>query len=108
MVQLEFRKLKIGTSVYPQTLLNTVSTDNPIAADIAVDQSLIPKFTNLINKGNSKTDSTFTVTLPDGTIYSKPGHIVLLDRAVDQTTGTIRARIVFPNPEKMLIVGVTC
>ena len=35
--------VKIGTSVYPQTLLNTVSTDDPIAADIAVDQSLDSK-----------------------------------------------------------------
>ena len=55
----------------------------------------------------SKTDSTFTVTLPDGSLYSNPGHISFLDRAVDATTGTIRARIVFPNPEKMLKVGAT-
>ena len=99
-------QVKIGTSVYPQTLLNTVSTDDPIAADIAIDQTLIPKFTNLL-KSTSKTDSTFTVTLPDGSLYSNPGHISFLDRAVDATTGTIRARIVFPNPEKMLKVGAT-
>jgi len=86
--------VKVGTSVYSQTLLNTVSTDDPIAADIAVDQKLIPKFTELLNKGASKNDSAFTVTLPDGTIYPYPGHISLLDRAVDATTGTIRARIV--------------
>jgi membrane fusion protein (multidrug efflux system) len=100
-------QVKFGTSVYPQTLLNTVSTDNPIAADIAVDQALIPKFTDLVNKHASKNDSTFTVTLPDGSIYPRPGYISLLDRAVDATTGTIRARIVFPNPEKMLKVGIT-
>jgi membrane fusion protein (multidrug efflux system) len=100
-------QVKIGTSVYAQTLLNTVSTDDPIAADIAVDQAQIPKFTDLLNKKSSKTDSTFTVTLPDGSVYSHPGNISFLDRAVDATTGTIRARIVFPNPEKMLKVGAT-
>ncbi len=100
-------QVKVGTSVYPQTLLNTVSTDDPIAADIALDQALIPKFTNLVNSGASKKDSTFTVTLPDGSMYAHPGYISLLDRAVDPTTGTIRARIVFPNPEKMLKVGAT-
>ncbi len=100
-------QVKIGTSAYPQTLLNTVSSDDPIAADIAVDQSLIPKFTEILNKGMSKTDSIFSVTLPDGSIYPNPGYISLLDRAVDQTTGTIRARIVFPNPQKLLKVGAT-
>ncbi len=100
-------QVKVGTSVYPQTLLNTVSTDDPIAADIAVDQVLIPKFTSLINSGATKKDSTFTVTLPDGSVYPHPGYISFLDRAVDAATGTIRARIVFPNPEKMLKVGAT-
>jgi len=100
-------QVKIGTSVYPQTLLNTVSTDNPIAADISVDQSLIPKFTNILNKGTSKTDSIFTVTLPDGSIYPHSGYISFIDRAVDATTGTIKTRIVFINPEKMLKVGAT-
>ncbi len=100
-------QVKIGTSAYPQTLLNTVSSDDPIAADIAVDQSLIPKFSEILNKGMSKTDSIFTVSLPDGSLYPNPGHITLLDRAVDQTTGTIRARIVFPNSQKMLKVGAT-
>lgn len=100
-------QVKIGTSVYPQTLLNTISTDDPIAADIAIDQSLIPKFTEILNRSKSKTDSTFTVTLPDGSIYSHPGYISFIDRAVDATTGTIKARIVFNNPEKMLKVGAT-
>ncbi len=99
--------VKIGTSVYAQTLLNTVSTDDPIAADIAIDQSLIPKFSSLLNKPTSKTDSTFTIAFSDGTVYPHPGRISLIDRAVDPTTGTIRARIVFPNPEKMLKVGAT-
>ncbi len=100
--------VKVGTSVYPQTLLNTVSTDEPIAADIAVDQALIPKFAAILNKGTSKTDSTFTISFTDGSVYPYPGHIVLLDRAVDPTTGTIRARIVFPNPDKILRAGLTC
>ena len=100
-------QVKVGTSVYPQTLLNTISTDDPIAADIAIDQQLIPKFTKLLNSGVTKKDSMLTVTLTDGSVYAHPGYISLLDRAVDATTGTLRARIVFPNPEKMLKVGAT-
>ena len=100
--------VKVGTSVYAQTLLNTVSQDEPIAADVAIDQSLIPKFAGIVDKGTSKTDSTFTLAFTDGSVYPYPGHIILLDRAVDQTTGTIRARIVFPNTKKILRAGLTC
>ncbi len=100
--------VKVGTAVYPQTLLNTVSTDDPIAADIALEQSLIPRFNQYLQKSGAAGDSTFTVTLPDGSVYPHPGHIYLLDRAVDPQTGTLKARIVFPNPDKALKVGVTC
>jgi RND family efflux transporter MFP subunit len=100
--------VKIGTAVYPQTLLNTVSTDDPIAADVSVEQSLIPRFMQYMQKSGQNSDSLFTVTLPDGSIYPFPGKIYLVDRAVDPQTGTIKARIVFPNPQKMLKVGVTC
>ncbi|XZF16092.1 efflux RND transporter periplasmic adaptor subunit [Chitinophagaceae bacterium MMS25-I14] len=100
--------VKVGTSVFPQTLLNTVSTEDPIAADIQLEQSLIPRFSAYLQKGAPAGDSTFTVTLADGSVYPSPGHIALLDRAVDPQTGTIRARIVFPNPEKMLKAGMTC
>jgi multidrug efflux pump subunit AcrA (membrane-fusion protein) len=31
-----------------------------------------------------------------------------LDRAVDPNTGTIKARLVFPNHQRLLKVGVTC
>ncbi|MFC4232969.1 efflux RND transporter periplasmic adaptor subunit [Parasediminibacterium paludis] len=102
-------QVKLGTAVTPgNTVLNTVSTEDPIAVDIAVDQSLIPKFANLAAQKSSSTDSTFTVTLPDGSIYDQVGKIAFLDRAVDPQTATIKARLIFPNPKKILKVGVTC
>lgn len=103
-----FSLVKIGTAVFQQTLLNTVSTDDPIAADVSLEQSLIPRFTAYMQKPANNTDSTFTVTLPDGTVYPSPGHLYFIDRAVDPQTGTIKARVVFPNPQKMLKVGFTC
>lgn len=100
-------QVKVGTSVYPQTLLNTVSTDDPMAVDIAIDQVEIPFFASYLEKKGSDKDSTFSVILPDGSIYPSPGHLVLLDRAVDPQTGTIKARLVFPNPKKFLKAGIT-
>jgi RND family efflux transporter MFP subunit len=100
-------QVKVGTSVYPQTLLNSISTEDPMAVDIAIDQVEIPFFTSYLEKAPSDKDSTFTVVMPDGSIYPYQGHLVLLDRAVDPQTGTIKARLVFPNAKKLLKPGIT-
>jgi membrane fusion protein (multidrug efflux system) len=100
-------QVKVGTAVYPQTLLNSVSTDNPMAVDIAIDQAEIPKFTHYFTQGGKPKDSLFTAVLPDGSIYGYPGSLYLLDRSVDPTTGTLKARITFPNPKNELKAGLT-
>lgn len=99
--------VKVGTSVYPQTLLNTVSTDNPMAVDIAIDQAEIPEFTKYFEIGPKPKDTLFTAVLPDGSIYPFPGQLYLLDRSIDPTTGTLKARITFPNPKNELKAGLT-
>jgi len=101
-------QVKVGTAVYPQTLLNQVSTDDPMAVDIAIDQAQIPEFTNYFsNAAKTRKDSIFTAVLPDGSIYPYPGELYLLDRSIDPTTGTLKARITFPNPKDELKAGLT-
>lgn len=101
-------QVKIGTAVYPQTLLNQVSTDDPMAVDIAIDQAEIPAFTRYFESGAMlRKDSIFTAVLPDGSIYPYPGELYLLDRSIDPTTGTLKARITFPNPKNELKAGLT-
>ena len=100
-------QVKLGTAVYPQTLLNTVSSDNPLAVDVALDEKQIARFTGLLQQKSPANDSTFTFVQPDGSVYPYPGHILLLDRAVDPTTGTIKARLTFPNTKNALRPGVT-
>lgn len=100
-------QVKVGTAVYPQSLLNSVSTDDPMAVDIAIDQAEIPMFTRYFEKGTKAQDSLFTAVLPDGSVYPRPGTLYTLDRSVDPTTGTLRARITFPNPKNELRAGLT-
>jgi RND family efflux transporter MFP subunit len=99
--------VKIGTSVFPQTLLNSVSTDDPMAVDIAIDQAEIPKFITYFEKGTRVKDSVFSAILPDGSVYPNPGQLYLLDRSIDPTTGTLKARLTFPNPRNELKAGLT-
>jgi membrane fusion protein (multidrug efflux system) len=100
-------QVKLGTAVYPQTQLNTISQDNPLAVDVAVDEKQIARFSALLRQKPAAGDSTFTFVQPDGSIYPIPGHILLLDRAVDPTSGTIKARLTFSNPANALRPGVT-
>jgi RND family efflux transporter MFP subunit len=89
-----------------QTLLNTVSSEDPMAVDIALDQKEIPRFIQLQQHASGDKDSVFTLRLPDNSIYPQTGKLSFIDRAVDPQTGTIKARLVFPNPVNMLKVGM--
>lgn len=97
-------QVKIGAPVTAgQTLLNSVSTDNDVAVDINIGQKQIYHFGNLINQKGK--DSSFLLSF-SGEVYPYPGKLILLDRAVDPQTGTIKARLVFPNPKQILRAGM--
>lgn len=99
---------KLGTAVSAgQTLLNTISSDEPMAVDLAIDQKDLYRFTQLQKKNVNAKDSTFRLILPGQETYPFPGQIYLIDRAVDPQTGTIKARLVFSNKQNNLKAGMT-
>lgn len=102
-------QVKLGALVSPgSTLLNTVSTNNPMAVDISVNQRDVQRFIALQkNPGQSVSDSVFAIE-QNGNTYQLNGNIVAIDRSVDPGTGTITVRISFPNPNGILISGMTC
>lgn len=100
-------QVRLGAAVAPGSgPLNTISSDNPIAADLQVDESEIPRFLKLQNQKNVIRDSTFVLTLAGGNRYKHPGSVRIIDRAIDPQTGTLRVRIAFPNSDKQLKVGL--
>lgn len=99
--------VRLGAAVTPgQTVLNTISSDDPIAADIVVDQKEIIRFSNLMSAEKAKGDSIFQLVF-GGEVYQHPGKISIIDRAVDPHTGSIRLRLEFPNPDRLLRVGMS-
>lgn len=99
--------VRLGAAISAgQTLLNTISSDDPIAVDITVDQREIFAFTQLQAKKAVKNDSTFRLAL-SGQLYPIPGKISVIDRAVDQNTGSIKLRLTFPNPDHTLRSGMS-
>jgi len=101
-------QVRLGAQIATgSTLLNTISSENPIAVDFVVDEGHIDRFIKLQNKA-LKQDSTFKVQLPGGQNYNHPGKISVIDRGVNNQTGTIRVRIRFPNPQNELVDGMSC
>lgn len=99
-------QFRTGASVVAgQTVLNTVSTDDPIAVDFTVDQKDIYRFTQLQQKGFNPKDSVFTLAFGND-VYPASGSIYSLDRAVDPQTGTLKTRLQFSNSQGQLKAGM--
>lgn len=99
-------QVRSGTSVVAgQTVLNTISTDNPIAVDFTVDQKEVYRFSQL-QQSQKNGDSTFSIAFGND-VYPYHGKITLIDRAVDAQTGTIKTRLSFPNDKNMLKAGMS-
>jgi RND family efflux transporter MFP subunit len=102
-------QVKIGDLITPgQTLLNTVSSDDPMGVDFVIDQAELGRFRQLETMNVTANDSMFRIILPGNIHYPSTGKIELIDRAVDPQTGTIRVRLIFPNQDYDLRPGMNC
>jgi RND family efflux transporter MFP subunit len=104
-----FSQVKLGNVVTSgSTVLNTISTDDPMAVDFVINEKQLPRFELLQQNKHQATDSLFTILLADNSLYPINGKISVIDRAVNSQTGSITIRLVFPNPKGMLRVGMSC
>jgi RND family efflux transporter MFP subunit len=103
-----FSQVKLGNVVtVGSTVLNTISTDNPMAVDFIINEKQLPKFEKL-QFAKKTIDSLFTILMPDNSLYPINGKISVIDRAVDSQTGSIRIRLVFTNSKGLLRAGMSC
>jgi RND family efflux transporter MFP subunit len=103
-----FSQVKLGNLVtVGQTVLNTISTVDPMAVDFLINEKQLSRFED-IQQGKKVIDSLFTILLPNNSLYPYTGKISVIDRAVDPQTGTLRIRLVFPNSENSLRAGMSC
>ncbi len=101
-------QVKLGAQVSQgSTLLNTMSSENPIAVDFVVNETDIARFSAKQGRTITPGDSTFRLQLPNGQAYAEPGRIAVIDRGVDNLTATIKVRIEFNNPKGELKEGMS-
>ncbi|HEY0273192.1 MAG TPA: efflux RND transporter periplasmic adaptor subunit [Chitinophaga sp.] len=101
-------QVKLGAQVSPgTTLLNTISSEDPIAVQFVVNQTEISRFVAYESRKGGPKDSTFQVQLPDGSIYNHNGRLYAIDRGVDNQTATINIKVEVPNPKNVLKDGMS-
>ncbi len=102
-----FSAVKKGALVTAgNTVLNTISSNNPIGIDFYLNEKEVPTFMAEVDKSNK--DSLFTVVLPDNSVYSSYATIYAIDRAIDPQTATLKVRLLLPNEREMLKAGMSC
>jgi|SRR5579859_1452020 len=102
-------QVQIGNLVNPTAVLTSVSQVNPIKAYFPISEQEYMHYAERINSHNQQqvpSDAPpFELILADGSIYPQKGALLLTDRQVDVTTGSIRIVCAFPNPKNILRPG---
>ena len=92
------------------TALATISTLDPIYVDI--DQSsaeLLALQARRPGRARSAAGGAdVTLKLDDGSDYAQNGKLQFTDVTVDPTTGAVRLRAIFPNPDGLAAAGHVC
>jgi membrane fusion protein (multidrug efflux system) len=88
------------------TLLDTVSSIDPIRVNVTISESEYLKFMGQQKDGRqAPAGAVLELILADGSIFPHKGKLVIVDRAVDLKTGTLTLVAEFPNPEGRLRPG---
>jgi membrane fusion protein (multidrug efflux system) len=89
------------------TLLATMSTLDPIWFYCSISEvDFLRAEAEVQRTGRRVADLSVTLILADGSAHPEKGKFVFIDRAVDPKTGTLRARVEFANPRKVLRPGM--
>jgi membrane fusion protein (multidrug efflux system) len=92
-----------------QTQLGTISSDDPAWVYFQISETEMLDFARRHGSQDVAADDPVRIVkliLSDGSDYPLTGLINFGDRAVDPTTGTLKIRAEFPNPEHKLIPGM--
>lgn len=86
------------------TLLATISPLDPIRVQITVSEVQY-LHARRESSTNDARELNVSLILPDNSVHPHIGHLVFAERTVDPTTGTLKIRAEFPNPEKLVRPG---
>ncbi|MCR2747825.1 efflux RND transporter periplasmic adaptor subunit [Limnobacter parvus] len=90
--------------------LTTIHQLDPIYVDLTQSTTELLQLKRDLESGvlksAGKDAATVTLKLEDGSDYAQTGKLQFSDVTVDQNTGTVTLRAVFPNPDQQLLPGM--
>jgi len=97
-------------TAYQPPALATIQQLDPIYVDVRQSTSELLRLRRNVNHGglnqNNGSQNKVELILEDGTTYPLEGTLQFRDITVDPTTGSVTLRVVFPNPEGVLLPGM--
>lgn len=91
------------------TALATVQQLDPMYVDVTQSSEDFLRLRAELESGQLKQNdgkANVTLLMQNGKNYAQPGTLEFSDVTVDQTTGSITLRAIFPNPDKALLPGM--
>jgi multidrug efflux system membrane fusion protein len=90
-----------------QTVLTTVVSQDPVYVYFDCDEQSYLRFQERVHRGSGVSSANpVRVALANETGFSHVGKVDFLDNQVNPSTGTIRARVVLPNPDHLFTPGL--
>ncbi|MER5116869.1 efflux RND transporter periplasmic adaptor subunit [Serratia marcescens] len=86
--------------------LTTIRALDPIYVDLTQSSAQLLKLRRQQAALQRGAVTPVAIKLEDGTSYAHPGKLELTEVAVDEATGSVTLRAVFPNPEHELLPGM--
>ena len=86
--------------------LATIRALDPIYVDLTQSSAQLLKLRRQQAALQRGAVTPVAIKLEDGTSYAHPGKLELTEVAVDEATGSVTLRAVFPNPEHELLPGM--
>ena len=97
-------------TAYQPTPLAVVQKLDPIYVDVVQASAELLRLRRRLENGNLKQRGTIQnqvkLILEDGTAYPLEGTLQFRDVTVDPTTGSVTLRLIFPNPNQVLLPGM--
>ena len=91
------------------TQLALVQQLDPMYVNLTQSSADLIKMRKAVQKGQyqqtPKGETQVTLILEDGSEYEHKGKLLFSDITVDESTGMVTVRALFPNPERMLLPG---
>jgi RND family efflux transporter MFP subunit len=98
-----------GGTTGSTTLLATIMSLDPIRFEFTFDESAYLRYERM-NRGTDPatrwSSTPVTLKLLDEETFAHDGHMDFVDNAISQTSGTIRGRAVFANPNTLFTPGM--